>query len=220
MPWTAASAIMPVSRRTARIASSFPGMRYVDLIGIGIGIGDGDHRNLELLRFGHSQMLALGIDDKERGRELGHIAHTTECALQPLELLRRLAASCFGSRSRSPRSSWRSMSFMSLRRPRMVAKLVSVPPSQRRLMIVLAGTQGLGRDHFLRLLLGADEEDLAAISRGLFDELERLAQVPSVWSRSMTWMPFRCRMDIGLHLRIPAFGLVSEVHAGLQHLHA
>ncbi len=55
----------------------------------------------------------------------------------------------------------------------MVAKLVRVPPSQRRLMKYWPERSGLGRDHFLRLLLGADEEDLATVGGGLLDELER-----------------------------------------------
>ena len=73
-------------------------------------------------------------------------------------------------------------------------------------------------DGLLRLLLGADEHDRAAVRDGLAHELvgavdvgQRLLQVDDVDAVALG-------EDVALHLRVPAAGLVPEVHAGLQQL--
>ncbi len=100
----------------------------------------------------------------------------------------------------------------------MVFQLVSMPPSQRWLTIMLAGAaRGFG-DRILRLALGADEQHLAAGGDGLADEVERareqrhgLRQVDDVDAVAIA-------ENIRLHLRIPAVGLVAEMRAGLEQL--
>src|SRR5699024_3855692 len=73
-------------------------------------------------------------------------------------------------------------------------------------------------EHFLRLLLGADEEDRAAVRDRLLDEVvgavdvvQRLLQVDDVDARAL-------REDEELHLRVPPAGLVSEVNAAVEQL--
>ena len=77
---------------------------------------------------------------------------------------------------------------------------------------------GLGRflDGLLGLLLGADEQDLAALADGLAEEVagrlelgERLAEVDDVDAVARV-------EDEGLHLRVPAPGLVSEMDTRFQ----
>ncbi|CAH0172346.1 hypothetical protein SRABI128_01066 [Microbacterium sp. Bi128] len=75
----------------------------------------------------------------------------------------------------------------------------------------------LGED-FLRLLLGADEEDGAAVRDGLLDELvglvdvrQRLLEVDDVDTGALG-------QDEALDLRVPPAGLVSEVHAAVEQL--
>src|SRR5205823_1091619 len=77
---------------------------------------------------------------------------------------------------------------------------------------------GLFGDRLLRLLLGADEEDLPAAGRkvahetvGVLDARERLLQVDDVDAVAL-------HEDEALHLRIPTARLMSEVHPGLQEL--
>jgi len=76
----------------------------------------------------------------------------------------------------------------------------------------LLGHGGLG------LLLGADEQDVAAAGDGLLDEvvggvdaLDGLDQVDDVDAVALG-------EDEALHLGVPAAGLVTEVDAGLQEL--
>lgn len=73
-------------------------------------------------------------------------------------------------------------------------------------------------DRLLRLALGADEQHLAARGDGRADEFQRtreqrhgLRQVDDVDAVAIT-------EDVGLHLRVPAVGLVAEVRAGLDEL--
>ncbi len=70
----------------------------------------------------------------------------------------------------------------------------------------------------LGLLLGADEHHRAAVGDGLLDELvgavdvgQRLLQVDDVDAVALG-------EDEALHLRVPAAGLVPEVHAALEQL--
>ncbi len=77
---------------------------------------------------------------------------------------------------------------------------------------------GLLGHRLLRLLLGADEEDRAAVGDGLLDELvrtvdvaERLLEVDDVDAVALG-------EDEALHLRVPATGLVPEVDTALEQL--
>jgi hypothetical protein len=76
---------------------------------------------------------------------------------------------------------------------------------------------GLG-DRVLRLALGADEQHLAAAGDGLLDEVERareqrhrLRQIDDVDAVAVA-------EDVRLHPRVPAVGLVAEMHSGLEQL--
>ena len=87
--------------------------------------------------------------------------------------------------------------------------------------LVHVGHADAGRllgDGLLGLLLGADEQDRAAVGDGLLDELvgavdvgQRLLQVDDVDAVALG-------EDEALHLRVPATGLVPEVHAALEQL--
>ena len=77
---------------------------------------------------------------------------------------------------------------------------------------------GVAADRVLRLLLGADEHDRAAVGDQVADEdvrrldaLERLLEVDDVDAVALA-------EDEALHLRVPAPGLVPEVHACFEHL--
>jgi len=79
-----------------------------------------------------------------------------------------------------------------------------------------AAAAGLLEHRVLRLLLGADEEHATAAGGHVADErvglaelLEGLLQIDDVDAVALT-------EDVLLHLRVPALGLVAEVHPGLQ----
>ena len=82
----------------------------------------------------------------------------------------------------------------------------------------LADARRLLGDGLLGLLLGADEEDGAAVGDRLLDEVvrlvdegERLLQVDDVDAGTLG-------EDEALHLRVPTAGLVPEVHAAVEQL--
>ena len=100
----------------------------------------------------------------------------------------------------------------------MVPKLVSMPPSQRWFTKGMPDPGGLLGDGLLGLLLGADEQHLAAAGDGVLDERvravdvgQRLLQVDDVDAVALG-------EDESLHLRVPATGLVPEVDAALEQL--
>src|SRR5690606_27015252 len=82
----------------------------------------------------------------------------------------------------------------------------------------VAGSAGLFGHRALGLLLGADEQHRAAVGGQVLDELgrlldlfQRLTQIDDVDAVALA-------VDVRLHLRVPAAGLVPEVHTGLQEL--
>ena len=82
-----------------------------------------------------------------------------------------------------------------------------------------AAARGLFLDDVLRLLLGADEEDrLARRARPRRRRRAPRRRHCSVFSRSMMWMPFFSAKMIGLHLRVPPFGLVAEMNARFEQI--
>ena len=93
-----------------------------------------------------------------------------------------------------------------------------MPPSQRWLTYGMPTRVACSAIGLLGLLLGADEQDRAAVGDGLLDELvgpvdvgQRLLQVDDVDAVALG-------EDEALHLRVPAPGLVPEVDAALQQL--
>src|SRR6185295_1624288 len=82
--------------------------------------------------------------------------------------------------------------------------------------VELAAAAGLLGDRLLRLALGADEQDALSLGaeplhelRDLIEHLQGLLQIDDV-------DPIALAEDVGLHLRIPAPGLVPEVDASFQ----
>jgi hypothetical protein len=70
----------------------------------------------------------------------------------------------------------------------------------------------------LGLLLGADEQDRAAVGDGLLDELVRLVDVAQRLLQVDDVDAVALGHDEALHLGVPATGLVPEVDAALEQL--
>jgi hypothetical protein len=84
--------------------------------------------------------------------------------------------------------------------------------------VELAGSRGLLADDVLRLLLGADEQHRLAARADVDDRLERAAeQLDRVLQVDDVDAVARAE-DEGLHLRVPAAGVVAEVDARLEQL--
>ena len=81
-----------------------------------------------------------------------------------------------------------------------------------------AALLGIGLDRVLRLLLRADEQHRAAVGDEVthervcgLDPLQRLLEIDDVDAVALA-------VDEPLHLRVPAAGLMAEVHPGLEQL--
>ena len=128
------------------------------------------------------------------------------------------SASRLGMPSKSPAACMARNSCIRFTRPDTVAKLVSMPPSQRWLTYGIPhASRELGH-RALGLLLGPHEEDRAAVGHqvpdervGGLDAAQRLAQVDEIDPVALT-------QDEALHLRVPPPRLVAEVHPGFQKL--
>src|SRR5207244_13378537 len=75
-----------------------------------------------------------------------------------------------------------------------------------------------GLDGFLGLLFGADEEHRAAAGRDVAGEVPRVVQQADGLLQVDDVDAVAGGEDIGLHLRVPAAGLMSEMDARLQQL--
>ena len=87
--------------------------------------------------------------------------------------------------------------------------------------VVDVGHADAGRllgDRLLRLALGADEEDGAAVGDGLPDELVRVVDVGQRLLQVDDVDAVALGHDEALHLGVPATGLVPEVDAALEEL--
>ena len=75
--------------------------------------------------------------------------------------------------------------------------------------------RGLAHD-FLRLALGADEQHDAALGDEVLDEVARLLQRDVGLAEIDDGNALAMIEDVGLGARIPALGLVPEMHAGIE----
>ena len=81
---------------------------------------------------------------------------------------------------------------------------------------VLAATGRLFRHRFLRLTLGADEQDRLPLRRHARQEVHRLREQPDGLLQVEDEDTAAHSENVGLHARMPALLLVSEVRSRLQ----
>jgi hypothetical protein len=79
-----------------------------------------------------------------------------------------------------------------------------------------AAALGLLGDRFLRLALGADEQHVLALRGDILNVLQRVLQQPVRLLQVDDVDAVALTEDVLLHLRVPAPGLVAEMHAGLE----
>ena len=82
----------------------------------------------------------------------------------------------------------------------------------------LVGADRLFLDRLVRLLLGADEQDLVAAGDGLAHEFQGDVQALDGLGKVDDVDPVALREDERAHLGVPAAGLVAEVDSGFQQL--
>jgi hypothetical protein len=97
---------------------------------------------------------------------------------------------------------------------RIVEKFVSVPPTL--VHVEPPAARGLLEHGVLGLLLRPDEQHAAAAGGQLADERVRLAEFLQCFLQIDDVNAVALTEDVLLHLRVPALGLVAEMHPGLQ----
>ena len=188
----------------------------IHFVGVTIGIHHRHHRNRQLARFPHGNLLVVGVNDEHGVRQAGHVLHTiqvfpivAQCAPQPgLLFLGRGRQAAVG------------LSLLQLLEA-LDGFLDGGPVGQCAAQPAVVDVEhpaalGLFLNRFLRLAFGADEQDVLALGglrshklRRLFEFLDRLLQVDDVDAVALP-------ENILLHLRVPAPGLMPEVDTRFQ----
>src|SRR5215470_2638321 len=189
-----------------------------DAIGIAIGVDDGGHRQTEAPRLLDRDVLLVGIDHEQ---EVGQAAHVLDAAERAIELvalaLQReplLLGVALGLARREH--------LVELAQPRDRLR-DRLPVGQRaaepaRIDVVLRALLGCLGDGVLRLALGADEQDASAIGDRVAHRLQRAVQHRHGLGEIDDVDVVAGAEDVFRHLRIPAVGLMAEMHAGFQQL--
>ncbi len=163
-------------------------------------------------------MLLLGVDHPESARGLRQVADSAERLVQLVELPLLDEELFLGEAARGALE----VELLELLHAgealgdrREVGQQATEPALVH---VGLADTRGLLGDRVLGLLLGAHEEDGAAVGDRLADEFvglvdvgQRLLEIDDVAARTLG-------EDEALHLRVPPAGLVSEVDAAVEQL--
>ncbi len=190
----------------------------IDGIGVAVGIGDADDRNPQLGRFLDGDRLHVGVDDEQRVGEGSHVLDAGKVLFQLLALALVPGHFLLGKEVVLARAPHRLQFAEALDALLDRHEVGQQPPQPSLVDVVQCRAARRFLDHFLGLPLGAEEQNRLPLGsqlvhelNGLLEQLEALLQIDDVDAVPLP-------EDIFLHLRIPAFGLVAEVHPGFQQL--
>ena len=189
------------------------------MVGVAVGVEDADDRDVQLAGLVNGEVLLVGVDNPDGLRHAVHVADAAK-GLGELVHLALLLQELFLRQSGAGNVAVvEALELLHLGDP--LADRAEVGEHAAQPALVHEGHADAGRllgDRFLGLLLGADEQDLAALGDGLLDErvgavdvAQRLLQVDDVDAVALG-------EDELLHLRVPTTGLVPEVDATVQQL--
>ena len=167
----------------------------------------------------NSDVLLVGVNDPQSGGHLVHLGDTTEDALELGALAGQHKDFLLGATLVAVLSGIHCLEFLhavkSLRNGLEVGQHATQPAvvDVRHLTAL-----SFGLYCFLSLLLGAYEEDGAAVSDGLLDKLVSLIDVGQSLLEVNDVNAVTVGQDEALHLGVPAAGLVSEVDTCVEKL--
>ena len=218
-PSAAASAMMRVSRLTERIASSLPGIGYwnssgsafvsrMPMTGMPSFVASLIAR---CSRLASTTQIADGV--------FGQVADTAERLVQLVELALLEEELLLGEAAVRRVLEVELLELLHAREALGDRLEVGEESTEPALVDVgLADARRLLGEDFLGLLLGADEEDGAAVGDRLLDELVRLVDVRQRLLQVDDVDAAALGEDEALDFRVPPAGLVSEVDAAVEQL--
>ena len=191
------------------------GDAVLDLVGIGVGVDQGDDGDVQALSLLDGVLLALGVDDEESLGQTLHVAGATEVGLELGELLAENSLLLLGQNSHAAVLD-HGLELLHAVDAGADGDEVGQHTAEPTLVDIRhVGTLSSVLDGLLSLLLGADEQHVAALGDvldegvGLVGVEDGLLEVEDVDAVALT-------EDERLHLGVPATGLVTEVAAGLE----
>ena len=163
-----------------------------DALGIGIGIDDRGNGNVEPLRFLDRDVFLVGVDHEDHVGKTAHVLDAAEravelvaLALQRQPLLLGVGVGLAGRQHLVEVTQTLDRAGNRLPVGQRAAEPARIDEILRRAL------GGLG-DAVLRLALGADEQDAAALGDGVADTAcSARCSIGTVWARSMMWMLLR-----------------------------
>ena len=189
-----------------------------DALGIRIGVDDRGDGNVEPLRFLDRDVFLVGVDHED---QVGQTAHVLDAAERTVELV-ALAL------QRQPLLLGVGVGIAGIEHFIEMAQTLDrtgnrLPVGQRaaepaRIDEILRRTLGGFGDAVLRLPLGADEQDTAALGDGIADRLQRAMQQRHGLREIDDVDVVAGAENVIRHLRIPAVRLVAKVNASFEQL--
>ncbi len=151
------------------------GDRIGDALRVAVGVDDGRDRNAETLGFLDRDIFFVGVDDEQEIRNAAHVLDATERAVELVALALHRQALFFGIAAGLARR----QHLVELAQPRDRTG-DGLPVGQRaaepaRIDEVLRRLLGSSRDRVLRLALGANEQNAAALGGSVAHRLQARA---------------------------------------------
>src|SRR5690242_7543947 len=193
----------PGQQRGAADRVVVAGDLVVDLVRVAVGVEDRHHRDAQLAGLADGDVLLLRVDHPDGARHPGHVADAAERALQLVLLPGEDQLLLLGER-RVAAGLLHDLELLEALEPLVDGREVGEHPAQPALVHVRhADPLGLLGDDLLGLLLGADEQDRAAVGHGLPDELVRPVDVGQRLLQGDDVDAVALAEDEPLHLRVP-----------------
>ena len=190
----------------------------VDFVGIAVRVHDADDGNLQLPRFVDRDLFLAGVDDEERIGQARHVANAFEVLLKLLLFLFDLRDFLLGERVVA------AVGFHRLE----VAQPREAPLDRREVGQQPAEPTLVHEEHpaplcFFRhrvlcLPLGAHKQDRPPFGREIHRELFRVAEELRCLRQVDDVDPVPLAEDVCLHLRVPAFRLVTEMDSRFEQI--
>ena len=190
----------------------------IDLIGIAVGINDSNNGDVQLASFGNSDALLVRVNNEHSLRQGLHVLNAAQVLVQLSHL--QLQLNNFLLRQQVESAVFlHGLQLLhtvdALTDGAEVGHHAAQPTS---VDIVHAAAGSLVTDGLLSLLLGANKQDLAAVSSNIADKVVSLIEFLYGLLQVNDVDAVALGEDVLCHLGVPAAGLMTEMHAGFEKL--